>query len=93
MSQELYAVIGEKEVELRSLRAAHEQLKSKFEELQQFVFQAARDGRALTLEPQSQPPVVFETPVVAEQPAVVASETPSIEESSPSVLPMASLSN
>lgn len=49
MSQELLAVIGEKEVELRQLRAKNAELQSRYDELSGFVARAARAGAPIRI--------------------------------------------
>lgn len=50
MSQELLALLGEKELALKRLSVDHAALQEKHTQLEQFVIQAARDGRPLELQ-------------------------------------------
>lgn len=49
MSQELLALIGQKELELSRLRTAHQAVQQEFQEFKQFVIDAVSSGRGLTL--------------------------------------------
>lgn len=54
MSQDLHAIIGEQQVELRQLRAQKDEIQKRYDELSQFVHQAATTGTPIRLVDQSE---------------------------------------